>query len=699
MNPVLREFRLIFEGVREGVAIVEGRRLRDANPAFCALLGYSHSQLVRLTTSDLCSDEQPLVAIFAGTSADSAPIRTLDVALRHRLGDDVAVSLRVLRADQCWYLFARVADEAAVATAPNPAIRARTLKLEESRNRYRQLVENLPDGLVTLNERGEFLYINKTVAKMLGYRARSRLVARAFLDLVTPRDRDRVQRGLRRWEGGTPARFETTLLHADGSEVPVLLSGRALPPARDNRPAGILLLVTDFAERRALLEKLTLARQMEALSSLAGGVAHDFNNLLTGILGNASRIRALDGLDAEIDGLARGVEESAELAARLTQRLLALVRGQAPHRKLLDVAELSEQTLRLLDKVIPDSISVRTSFSRTLPPVLADESQMQQAILNLCLNARDAMVSTGQAGVLTLSVGEGELRKPLDDGGVAVEPAVVVVVSDTGPGIPKALRRRIFDPFFTTKGLGRGIGLGLSNVYHLIDAHGGTVDVSSARGGGAKFTLRLPAQPGRTAVPLSQASRTTQLRGRGTGRILVAEDEDAIRRLVAASLERQGYEVLVAADGKIALELWAQNVDTIDGLVLDVRMPHVDGTEVLRQARRTRPDVPAVLSSGFIPEETEKEEVFSRVIYLPKPYRVPELLRAVASSLRLADVHDVEVGTPPNGVAPFDAGDTTDSQDVVPVTAGQGFDSARTLTDQEMPALLMDLHRLMSEEG
>ncbi len=700
MSLALREFRLIFEGVREGVVAVEPPRIRDANPAFCALLGYSHSQLLHLRPTDLASaaDEERLADIISEPTAGSVPMRTIAISLRNRQGDEIPVSLRLLQADGCWYLFAR-RREGAQATAPNPQVRARTRRLEESRNRYRRLVENLADGLVTLNERNEFLYINKTFAGMLGYRARSRLVARAFIDVVAEGDRDRVRRGLKRWEGGTLARFETTLLHEDGSEVPVLLSGRALEHGQDGLPAGVLLLVTDFAERRALLEKLALARQMEALSSLAGGVAHDFNNLLTGILGNASRIRALDGLDQEIDGLARGVEESAELAARLTQRLLALVRGQAPHRKLLDVSELAVQTLRLLDKVIPESIELRTSFDRSLPPVLADESQMQQAVLNLCINARDAMVSAGGSGVLTLSVADGELRKPLDDGGVTVEPAVVLVVSDTGPGIPKALRTRIFDPFFTTKGLGRGIGLGLSNVYALVDAHGGTIEVSAARGGGAKFTLRLPAQPGREPVKLSTPSSATHVARRGRGRILVAEDERAIRQLVASALERQGYEVLVAEDGRVALDLWAKNKGRIDGMVLDVRMPHVDGTEVLRQARADRPDLPAVLSSGFIPEQpTESGEMFTRVVYLPKPYRVPELLRAVATSLRFTD-DDVMVRTPPEGMpVTFEGGDTTDTLEPVPPTAGQGFDAARTLTDAEIPSLLQELHALMLDE-
>jgi CheY-like chemotaxis protein len=308
------------------------------------------------------------------------------------------------------------------------------------------------------------------------------------------------------------------------------------------------------------------------------------------------------------------------------------------------------------------------------------------------------MIAAGPTGTLTLTVGEGELKKPLDDGGLAVEQAVVLVISDTGPGIPKALRTRIFDPFFTTKGLGRGIGLGLSNVYALVDAHGGTIEVSGARGGGAQFTLRLPSQPGRTADPLSMASRGTHVPNRGTGQILVAEDETAIRKLVTAALERQGYDVLAAEDGQVALGLWNDHMESIDAMVLDVRMPHVDGTEVLRRARAVRPDLPAVLSSGFIPEETESQDQLAGVVYLPKPYRVPELLAAVARALRFAPADGV-IATPPDGMKhAFTVGDTTDTQEPVPHSAGRSLDPARTLTEGDMPTILTALRRELAKD-
>ena len=694
MSLNLREFQHVFEASREGVLVVDRGQIRDANHAACTLLGYSHKQLCSLADLSLIvveEDRRSVATLLTRTRPrhDAAP--AIDLELLDRGGDPVAASLKAVRADDAWLLFIlpRAHDDEGVDSMRKPQdrgqVRARTRELEESRNRYRTLVENLADGLITLNEHGEFLFVNRPFAAMLGYRARSRLVARHFLDFVVERDVERVRRGLSHWERGEVARFQASLRTREGEEVPVLLAGRALPRGEDGGYRGVLLLVTDFAERQALSERLALARKMDALSSLAGGIAHDFNNLLTGILGNASRIR-LGSDDPEVDELARAVEDSAELAARLTQRLMALVRGQAPHRRLLDVSDLAAHTLGLLGKVMPETIELHTHFQRGLPPVLADESQLQQAILNLCINARDAMMEHSGGGRLTLRVDLDTLQKPIDDGTEVSETAVALTVADTGPGVPQKLRDRVFDPFFTTKGLGRGIGLGLATVYQLIDAHGGTVTVEDGPGAGAMFTLRLPAQPGRLAQEHSQPTRTLSEDSTGEGLILLAEDEDAIRQLVAGALEANGYLVLSARDGREAIDIWNERGADIDLLFLDVRMPHLDGPEVLRLARRDRPDVPAVFSSGFIPEESEADEVFEGVHYLPKPYRVPDLLEVV-SSARQRRAWTLG-GSTTDTVPPVE---DVSSTEMLPVSlAGQTVDSARTLVDERPIVDLLD---------
>ncbi len=684
MTLSLREFHHLFESSREGILVVAPPLVRDANPALLSMLGYSHKQLTSLPDLQQLiaePDRDAIARILRPRAPREYADPPLHIDLLDRGGDRVPVSLKAVRSESGWILFVApdLGDgplDSQRRTADRGSVRARTRELEESRNRYRTLVENLADGLVTLNEHGEFLFVNKAFAAMLGQHARSRLVARHLLDFVVERDAERVRRGLKRWEEGELARFQATLEHVDGSEVAVLLSGRALPAGPGGEPRGVLLLVTDFAERQALSERLALARKMEALSSLAGGIAHDFNNLLTGILGNASRIR-LASRDREVDELARSVEDSAELAARLTQRLMALVRGQAPHRRLLDVADLVRHTLGLLGKVLPEDIELVTSFAPALAPVMADESQLQQAILNLCINARDAMVEAGGPGRLTLEVREGVLQKPMDDGSLVEEPAIVLQVSDTGPGVPPKLRERIFDPFFTTKGLGRGIGLGLATVYQLIDAHGGTIDLDEAVGGGARFTLRLPSQPGREAQAHSRPSRTLSDPKTGRGTILLAEDEDAIRNLVGEALRSHGYVVHAAADGAEAIGLWAKHAPEIDLLFLDVRMPRADGPEVLRRARQDRPQVAAVFSSGFIPEETEREERFDPVRFLPKPYRMPDLLDVVSRAMHLGDGL---LGRTTGGIEPLS--DATLPGIETLNRAGQSMDAGVTVLDQ-----------------
>jgi two-component system, cell cycle sensor histidine kinase and response regulator CckA len=687
MTLSLRELQLVFDGMRDGVVVVEPPRVVEVNPALCGLVQCRHKKIVDAGIHDLFhpADRQLLDELFAGAAEEPPDL----VRLLCSDGSTLSCSLTAMRSGPTWFLTLRPLDagdpDQATTDTRRSVVRSRTRELEESRNRYRLIVEGLADGLVTLNDRSEFLWINKTFAAMLGYRARSMLVARPILDCVIERDKDRVARGLARWERGDVARFEASLRHVDGTEVPVLLSGRAMPRTRPPGPTRLLVLVTDFAERQALSDRLVLARKMDALSSLAGGIAHDFNNLLTGILGNASRIR-IGCDDPEVDGLARAVEDSAELAARLTQRLMALVREQAPHRKMLDLSELVEHTVGLVEKVLPESIELTTSYARELPPVLADESQLQQAVLNLCINARDAMMDSQGGGLLTITVRGGVLLKPMDDGTTADEQAVVLEVTDTGPGVPKELRDRIFDPFFTTKGLGRGIGLGLATVYNLLDAHGGTIDLDDARGGGARFTLRLPARPGGRAISRPERSPRTPS-GVGHGTILLAEDEDAIRDLVAASLRSQGFVVFTAEDGNKAAELWTQHKDEIDLLFLDVRMPGLDGPDVLRLAREDRPGVPAVFSSGFIPDEEGGKDRFERVLYLPKPYRVHDLIATVRSGLDAGGVSGTsQAVTPVGGVHSLDQVSTAELPAYRP---GQAIDMSATLMDE--PPLTEDL--------
>ncbi len=686
-----RELGLLFEAAPHGVLVVDPPRVREANPALCALLGYSHRQIARVGLDELVH-ERDHSALHEAMVRGSGPSGAVPIRLIHRRGDSVPVQVVARTVGGSWFLFVDRADAGAFDEHTDDAVRgqvrARTRRLEESRDRYRALVESLADGLVTLTPGRELLYLNRTFSEMLGSPARSSMVARPFLDLVVEDDRPRVAAALERIEQGSVARFETTLGHRDGSPVAVLVAGRSLPRGPEGEDRGLLLIITDFAERRDISERLAVAGKMEALSTLAGGIAHDFNNLLTGILGNASRVRIAAGDEGEIDEAARSIEDSAELAARLTERLLALVRGQAQNRRVLDLAEMVERTIGLLGKLIPDTIEIVTDFAPGLAPVLADESQLQQAILNLCINARDAMLEDAGRGTLTVAVNSGVVRKMCDDGTLAAESGVFLDVEDTGPGVPPELRRRVFDPFFTTKGLGRGMGLGLATVYQLVEAHGGTVDVETAPGGGARFRLALPSAPDRIADPPSGPTPTLATPSTPhTATVLVAEDEDGIRNLIVACLRKHGYSVFEACDGREALGVWEHQKQSIDLLFLDVRMPHLDGTEVLRRARQDRPAVPAIFSSGFIPEENESQDLFDRVVYLPKPYRIPDLLASVETALSLsADGWEDITTMHSDPTGEFNSVSDLEPADLNPVPTGPGVsvDAAATIQGVEV---------------
>jgi len=548
--------------------------------------------------------------------------------------------------------------------------------------RYQEIVEGLADGVVVLDDHHAVLFANPAFAASVGAPGPdAALLGTRFPSHFVEDDRAGIRRGLR-----GVRRFEGTLLL---SGAPALMAASLL------RSGETLVTVTDYAERQAIAERVALTSKMDGLASLAGGIAHDFNNLLTGILGNASRIR-LEAKDRGIDELARSVEDSAELAARLTQRLMTLVRGQAPHRRLLDVGDLVRYTIELATRVLPDSIELITSYEPNLPPALADESQLQQAILNLCINARDAMMEHAGGGTLRFHVRSCSVTKLLDDGTSFEEPAVELEVSDTGPGVPPELRERIFDPFFTTKGLGRGIGLGLASVFALVEAHGGTLAVEEAPGGGACFRLRLPVHAGQ-GLPATRPSRTHSSDEPvvADGVILLAEDEDAVRELVAQSLTARGYEVLAARDGEEASLLWRRHRRRIDLLFLDVRMPGLEGPDVLRMARRDNPEIPAVFSSGFIPDDPGSQEVFSRVLYLPKPYRVPDLLAVVRAALRDARRDGIGQTT---SLTPIGAVTTLDEEVVSWGVSSGAVDVSATLIDHA-PLTLEDLPPLTTNRA
>lgn len=382
----------------------------------------------------------------------------------------------------------------------------------------------------------------------------------------------------------------------------------------DQRPSSLVLLASDVTETRELRREALRAQRQETLGELAAAIAHDLNNLLTPILSDANFLRDfLD--DPEAREALDGMRTSAERASGVVRQILSFARGSHGEPRPTALGPLLEQTEKILRETLPRDVSLELTIDPELADVIADPTQLDQIVMNLCVNARDALDGGGALRLLCTNVELDPLEAPSWPE-LRTTHAVELVVEDTGRGIPAQHLPRIFEPFFTTKPDGRGTGLGLATVQRIVKAHGGGIRVSSEPGRGTRFTIRLPAD---TCAGARQVAMPTREPRRGAGEaILVVEDEAVLRAAFARTLRRAGYEVLEAADGIEALALLGLEGDRLRLVVLDLWMPELDGRAVLRVVRRMRPGLRVVLATG---------EPFDRSVPLAELHGAGELLR------------------------------------------------------------------------
>jgi len=378
-----------------------------------------------------------------------------------------------------------------------------------------------------------------------------------------------------------------------------------------------------MTERRHLEDQLRQAQKMEAVGQLAGGIAHDFNNLLTAILGST---QLLLHATPPGDGRREDIEEikNAGLrAAELTRQLLAFSRRQVLAPKVLDMNAVVSQMDKMLRRLIGEDVELVTQLARDLGPVSADPGQLEQVLLNLAVNARDAMPRGGRLTIETANV---VLTEEYSERHHRLPPGqyVLLAVSDTGVGMDEATQKHLFEPFFTTKEVGKGTGLGLATVYGIVKQSGGYIWVYSEPGHGTTVKVYLPRVPG-AAEPLPVAAATPELR-RGSEIVLLVEDAAPVRSLARKSLESYGYTVLEAADGPAALDLAARHPRGIDILVTDVVMPGMSGRELAERLAPARPAMRVLYTSGYTDDAMVRQGVLrAGVAFLQKPF-VPETL-------------------------------------------------------------------------
>jgi PAS domain S-box-containing protein len=486
----------------------------------------------------------------------------------------------------------------------------------ESERQYRLVVDNANDGIFIVQD-GLVKFPNPKAREIIGYPA-DYLGSTPFAKFIAPVDRDMVvERHKKRLRGEkVPATYAFRIITKAGELLWVEVN--AVLITWEAKPA-VLCFLRDISLQKKLEAQLQYAHKIEAVGTLAGGIAHDFNNLLMGIQGNVSlMLMDMEHTHPDYERL-KNIEKQIQSGARLTSHLLGYARKGKYEIKPLDLNQLVEETSNTFGRTKKD-ITIHRELAKGLFAIEADLAQIEQVLLNLYVNAADAMPGGGDLVLKTMNVTHKDMK------GKLYEPKrgnyVLLTVTDTGTGMYKKTMERIFDPFFTTKEMGRGTGLGLASAYGIIKGHGGYVDVDSRRGRGTTFSIYLPASVKQVSKDVKAVERLI----RGSGTVLLVDDEEIILEVGKELLEAMGYAVLTAKDGKEAIKIYRKNRDNIDIVVLDVVMPGMAGGEAYDRMKEINPDIKVLLSSGYT-IDGEASKILKRGCdgFIQKPFTMKEL--------------------------------------------------------------------------
>ncbi len=513
--------------------------------------------------------------------------------------------------------------------------------LSDSEGRYRMLADNVSDVIFTTDANGICTYISPSIAQQNGFTPEDYL-GKPIFSHATPTSALTINQFMQSVKADPDTfnfddHYEFETLCKNGAAKPVEISLTKLANIEGNY-SGVLGVARDISDRKkaerektALQDAFRQSQKMEAIGTLAGGVAHDFNNLLTGILGHAELAKAHKGADPGITSSLNVIETAALRAKELTSQLLGFARKGQMQTKAVAINSLVQETVALLDRTIDKNIKIQTTLSHLNLVVNGDPAQMSQILLNLAVNARDAMPDGGKLTFATRSVKVDEHFTYTHYEELKPGTYCLVTVTDSGIGIAKEKLNRIFEPFFTDKPDGQGTGLGLAMVYGVTKNHGGTVTVYSEVGIGTVFKVYLP---------LAEAvSETTEVEVSshpvaGKGTVLVVDDEAIVRNMAEAMLSKLGYNVILATDGLEALKYYHEHWSSINLVLLDMIMPNMGGRECLQRMQAINPDIKAIISTGFAPDDFISQ-IASTVNFgfLQKPYRLRDLSEIVASTL------------------------------------------------------------------
>ncbi len=580
-------------------------------------------------------------ALLASITPEPGEVKTevFDLDLRMRSGKTVPVRL--------YHKLAFGADGVPGASRTLVINRARDEGADPQRAaevRFMRFFDHTPMAIATVDKSGQIVRANARFAKLTQSLSPAASANKSIFAVVAERERGELTSVINRAAEG----------HGDIPPVEVLLDG---PKERwgqffvtsvehDERDAeAAIVYLLEITDQRTLENQIAQSQKMQAVGQLAGGIAHDFNNVLSAIMmANDFLLNAHKPTDPSFADIMQ-IKQNANRAAALVRQLLAFSRKQTLRPQVLDIGEVLSDIAVLLKRLLGEKIKPEVVHGRDLWPVKADLSQLEQVIVNLAVNARDAMPDGGKLTVKTGNVPAAEIAR-LQHKGMPAADYVRIEVSDTGTGIPPEIVDKIFEPFFSTKEVGKGTGLGLSTVYGIVKQTGGFVYVDSAPGNGTTFSIFLPRHVREKeavadvpvtsdAPPLAAKAKAPDLTGQGT--ILLVEDEDGLRSLNARGLRSRGYTVIEASNGIEALELMEQENGQIDLVVSDVVMPEMDGPTMLTQMRKSNPDLRIIFVSGYAEDAFEKSlPAGEQFAFLPKPFTLSQLVAAVKETMTVS---------------------------------------------------------------
>ncbi len=626
----------VFAHAPGGICLVElDGQVETANPAFCLMLGRSVASLQGQSLVGLAHpDDASLLEARLRTSAEGPAAGDLfELRFLHRGGDVVwgAARVHLVRS-------ATGAPLSLVVHVDDVTERRHAQDLlHENEEKFRIAFENAPTGMSIVRANGQYLSVNEALCHMFGY-TREELLAGTLQRITHPDDVEKSNRWIRKMIAGdmSEPECEKRFIHRDGHVVWGVVRARWLRES-NGTPRFSVVHVQDVTERKGAEEErgrlqaqLHRAQKMEAIGHLAGGIAHDFNNLLTAIGGNASVALADPGLSPEVRVMVAEISQAVTSATNLTRQLLAFSRQEVIAPRVLNLNEVVLHLQRLLQRLLGEDLDLRVVLSSELGQVRIDPGQVEQILVNLAVNARDAM---SRGGILTMETSNVRLDEAFARGHAGVEPGdyVRLAVSDNGIGMSEETRAHLFEPFFSTKELGKGTGLGLAVVYGAVKQNGGFIDVYSEPGHGTTFKIYLL----RVDAPAEAWSSpgAGEVRG-GTETILLVEDDAAVRAPAQRMLQHLGYTVHACGSGPEALASAAMLPGRVDLLVTDVVMPHMNGRELAERLTAARPGVRVLFASGYTQNVIAHHGVLERGIeFLPKPYSLESLARRVRELL------------------------------------------------------------------